>query len=241
MLCLRSENFMRVWFSKLRKPGRRRVEDSPHRKLGLSSDAKVILALQKKQPQMRDELLKSAHISLQTWYRVFPTLERFKILKETESGYALSTYADREEDVVKAIKRWKKVAFRYPDPVEIADATGMPPQDAEALARKTISKTGWYMPNQAVQDGATEKLGEVLGYLARKRDGKLENFDYKRYPNDPEIVKAAELCLKEHLDMLPNLDEDSNVASWPPEALKYLRKNYKLKEREQPSVTVIPQ
>lgn len=71
---------------------------------------------------------------------------------------------------------------------------------------------------------------------ARKRDGKLKDFDYK---DDTEIVKEAELGLKEHLEMLPKLDEDGNVVSWSPTALKYLRKNYKLKERYQPYIAFV--
>lgn len=43
----------------------------------------------------------------------------------------------------------------------------MLPEEAEELARKTQDVMGWSMPNQAVQDSATEKLGEVLG-CARK-------------------------------------------------------------------------
>jgi len=236
MLCLRSENFMRVWFSKLRKPGRSRVEDSPHRKLGLSSDAKVILALLRRQPQRRDELLKSAHISLQTWYRVFPTLERFKILKETERGYALSTYVDREEDVVETIKRWKDVAFRFPDLTEIADATGISPQDAEAFARKTIDKTGWFMPNQAVREGAREKLCETLVLAARMKDGKVSNFDYE---DATDIMKEAERFLKEHPEMLPKLDEDGEFVAWSPEALKYLGESCTPKDRTKRFLAVI--
>ena len=79
-----------------------------------------------------------------------------------------------------------------------------------------------------IDRSATEKLGEVLGYLARKKEGMLSDY---RYEDDPEIVREAKSGLKEHLTMLPRLDENGNAISWPPKALKYLRKDYKLIDR----------
>jgi len=223
---------------RLKKAGRKRVSISPYVKRELSSDAKIIVALLKKQPQNTDELCKSAAVPLSTFYSIRSALQNSGVLKETEKGYALWTYDDQEEAVTQAIKKWRRIAFCDPLPAEIADETGMSPDEAEELARKIRIESGWSMLNQAVQDGATVKLGEVLGYLARKRDGKLPNFDYE---NESEIVKEADLCLKEHLEMLPKLDEDrGDVVSWPSNALKYLRKNYKLKERAMPFVAIIP-
>jgi hypothetical protein len=217
-------------FSILTNPGRRHVSNSPHRKKHLSSDARVIKELLEKQPQTRDELCKNAQISLRSSYFTLPFLESLGIIKETSSGYALKNYDEAEEIVVQTVKQWRRIAFRDPLPTEIADATGLSPEKAENLARKTRDKTGWFMPNEAILDNATEKLGEVLGYLARKRDGKLSSYDYKRYASDSEVVKEAEIGQKEHLEMLPTFDEDDKV-SWPSKALKYLRKNYELKER----------
>ena len=94
------------------------------------------------------------------------------------------------------------------------------------------------MPNQAVQGSATEKLGEVLGYLMRKRDGTLQSSEYR---DEPEIVAEGERGMKEHLNMLEKTKlNDEGAVSWSTMALKYLRKNYKLKERAQPYVAVVP-
>lgn len=212
---------------KLKRAGRKAVNRSPYSKKDLSCDARVIWALLKKQPRGRDELCKSAGISRATFYSVRPLLESLGILKGTEIGYTLSFYDEAEEVVIQTVRLWRKIAFRDPLPEELADETGMSPEKAEELARKTRDRTGWFMPNEAILDNATEKLGEVLGYLARKKEGMLSDFDYEKYP---EIVKEAELGLKEHLKMLPTLDESGDVISWPPNALKYLRKNYKLKD-----------
>ena len=223
---------------KLKKVGRKSVDCSPYRKKQLSSDAEVIWCLLKKQPQGRDELCKAAHIPKSIFYSVLPILENLGILKQTDKGYALWFYNEAEAAVIQTVTQWRKIAFRDPLPSEIADETGMAPEQSAEVARKTKDKTGWFMPNDAIFDNATEKLGEVLCYLARERDHVLKDFDYEKYPDDPEIVKEAKLGLKEHVEILPNLDEEGDFVSWPPNALKYLRKNYKPKDRVIPYVGV---
>ena len=206
----------------------------------LSADAKIIWSLYNKQPQKIDALCESARISERTFYYKRPILEKLKIIKKTENGYALGPYVEAEELVIKTIKRWRKIAFRAPTPIEIADETRISPQKAEALARKTKDKTGWAMPNQGLIESATEKLGETLVCAARKRDGTISDFDYEKYPADPEILEEVERFLKEHPEMLPKLnEEDPDDISWSQEALKYLRKTYKPKDRHQPTLIVI--
>ena len=146
--------------------------------------------------------------------------------------------ADTEEAVIQTVNQWKKIGLRNPLPSEIADEVGLSPEQSEELARKSRDKTGWSMPNTAIIDDATEKLGEVLCYLARKKGRVLKNFDYRKYPDDPEIVNIAKLGLKEHLEMLPKIDvadswdwDAGYVASWSLKALKYLGKNYKPRDR----------
>jgi hypothetical protein len=158
--------------------------------------------------------------------------------------YGLSEWRPFREQVqvvIKTIKQWKKIAFRHPTPMEIADDVPIPisPQKAEALARQTKEKTGWTMPNQAIIQSATEKLGETLVCAARKRDGTISNFDYEKYPDDPEILEEAERFRKEHPEMLPKLIEDGEDVTWPEEALKYLGINYKPKDRHIATLVVI--
>jgi len=164
-------------------------------------------------------------------------LPEFSYQQKHENKNSQSSAAT-EEAVVQTVRQWRKIALRNPLPSEIADEIGISPEQSDEVARKTRDKTGWFMPNTAILDNATEKLGEVLCYLARKRDRVLKDFDYKKYPDDPEIVNIAKLGLKEHLEMLPKLDivdewdwNSGYVASWPSKALKYLSKNYEPKKR----------
>jgi hypothetical protein len=101
---------------RLKKAGRKRVGISPYVKKELSSDAKIIVSLLKKQPQNTDELCKSAGVPRSTFYSDRPALENSGVLKETEKGYALWTYDDREEDVTQATKKWRRIAFCDPLP-----------------------------------------------------------------------------------------------------------------------------
>ena len=227
----------------MRKPGRKHAYSSPYKKRKLSSDARIIYALLKKQPQNKIELCKNAGIAESTFYTVHPLLEGLGIIKKTEEGYALRNYNELEEAIVQVIKRWKNIAFRYPSVTEIADDVGIKPETVKSLVRKTKEKTGWFTPNQGILESAREKLGEVLVCAARIRDGKIkdgksEDFDYE---NDPEILEEAERFLKEHPELVPKLDEEGDdVVPWPPEALKYLGEIYKPKDRGIPHVWVVP-
>ena len=134
--------------------------------------------------------------------------------------------------------RWKSLGFRYPTVEEIADETGMVPEEAKILAYKTRNETGWFMPNEGIIERARERLGEILVCAARIRDlglSKLkENFSYEE---DMEIMEKADAFLKKHPEMLPKLSENGmQVIVWPPEALKYLGKDYQPKDRRSPSL-----
>ena len=94
------------------------------------------------------------------------------------------------------------------------------------------------MPNEGVIESAREKLGEILVCAARIRDSGLsklkENFSYEE---DVEIMEKADAFLKKHLELLPRLSENRmQVIVWPPEALKYLGKGYRPKDRSTPSL-----
>jgi len=223
----------------MRKRGRIHAGRSPYRKQRLSSDARVIYALLKRQPQKRDQLCKNAVIKRSTFYNVLPLLEQSGIIKETQEGYALCHYEESEEAVVQTIKQWKNIAFRHPTVNEIANDAGIELEIVESLARKTRDKTGWSDPNQAIIESATEKLGEVLVCAARMKDGHVKNgkSEYFDYENDREILEEGERFRQEHSEMLPRLTEDGDdVVSWPPETLKYLGKIYKPKDRGIPYV-----
>ena len=165
-------------------------------------------------------------------------LDRYLRIAFKNENKKFQTTADTKKAVVQTVNQWKNVGLRFPLPSEIADEVGISPEHSEEVARKSRDQTGWSLPNAAIIDDATEKLGEVLCYLARKRGRVLKHFDYRKYPDDPEIVNIAKLGLKEHLEMLPKIDvadswdwDAGYVAFWSSKALKYLRKNYKPRNR----------
>ena len=236
----------------LKKPGRRPANKLPYRKKELSPDAKIIIALLKKQPQTRDELIKNAPVSTSVFYENSALLKEKGYITENEKGYALWTCEDAEGTVVKAINKWRQVAFRDPDVIEIANETSISPQDVESLRAKIKDKIGWKMPNEAIKQSAANMLGEVLWCAAQIKE-KISDSDYK---NDPEIFEQAERFLKEHPEMVPKFqilyDDLQNMKepgfrdislsytpkdiSWPSETLRCMGdKTPKLKTRVIPS------
>jgi len=166
-------------------------------------------------------------------------LVKYELAKQLkDKRYAFIDYMDGQELVVEAVKHWKSLAFRYPTVEEIANETGIVPEEAKILAYKTKKETGWSMPNEGVIESAREKLGEILVCAARIRDlglSKLkENFSYEE---DVEIMEKADAFLKKRPELLPKLSENGmQVIVWPPEALKYLGKDYRPKDRCSPSL-----
>ena len=83
-----------------------------------------------------------------------------------------------------------------PTIVELAVEVGITPAEAENLAYKLASKTGWYNPSEKLIENSRVKLGEVLVCAARIRDkqvdenGSSKSFDYEedalllKKPND---------------------------------------------------------
>lgn len=217
----------------------KRIEgDLISHKSKLSADARLIVALMKKQPQKKDELCRRAGVHLSTFYRLRPILEKKEVIRETEEGYVLWDYNEKEKVVIDVVNRWKSLGFRYPTVEEIADETGLAPEEAKFLVHKTKKETGWFMPNEGIIESARERLGEVLVCAARIRNLGLpkvrEDFSYDE---DVEIIKEAKRFLEEHTEMLPKLTEDpEDIPSMPSEALKYLGKNHKPKDRSRPNL-----
>lgn len=153
----------------------------------LSSDARLIVALLKKQPQEMDELCKRAGVHPSTF--VFGHSWKKKgIIKKTDGGYALWTYDEKEKLIADVVNRWKRLGFRYPTVEEIADEAGIVPEDVQIPVYKTKKETGWFTPNEGIIDSAGEKLGEALVYAARVKEGKPSNLA-KMYSDDSETVK----------------------------------------------------
>ena len=202
----------------------------------LSSDARLIVALLNKQPQKINELCKRAGVHLSTFYRVRPLLEGKGIIRETAEGYVLWTYSEIEKIVVEAVNHWKSLAFRYPTIEEVAAEVAKTPEEARSLIYKTVDRTRWFPPNEGIVESAREMLGEVLVCASRMRDEKPSDWE-EMYSDDPEILREAKRFLKDSPEMLPKLSENGmQVISWPTEALKYLGKEYRPKDRRTPSL-----
>jgi len=85
------------------RPGRKSKPYSASDRLGLSSDAKVLRALLRQQPQNLQTLCKNAGISRRTWYRVKPILVQRGIIKKVGDRYALFGFLELEEIIEKAL------------------------------------------------------------------------------------------------------------------------------------------
>ena len=154
----------------------------------------------------------------------------------SDKRYAFIDYVDGQEEVIKAVDRWQRVAYRYPTVDEVAAEVGMVPEETKMLVYGTKAKTGWFPPTSEIVEAAREKLGEALVCAARMKEGKPSNWA-EMYSDDPEIVREGERFLEERLGILPRLSEGGmQVASWPTEALRYLGKDYQPKDRSRPTL-----
>jgi DNA-binding transcriptional ArsR family regulator len=159
-------------------------------------------------------------------------LVKYELAKQLkDKRYAFIDYVDGQEEVIKAVGRWRRVGFRYPTVDEVAADVGMVPEETKRLVYGTKAKTGWFLPMPEMVEEASEKLGEALVCAARMKEGKPSNWA-EMYSDDPETVRGGERFLKEHPTMLPKLSKDwMRVASWPTEASRYLGKDHQPKDR----------
>jgi len=107
----------------------------------LSADAKLIIALLKKQPQTRKELCKSANIHISTFYRIISQLKGRGIIRETEDGFALWTYIELEKAIENALDKLEKsdstITFN-----KIASEVGAHPSEIESIIYPIAKKRG---------------------------------------------------------------------------------------------------
>lgn len=110
-------------------------------KQNFSADAKVIIALLKKQPQSKSELCSNAGIHKSTFYRTVFLLKTREIVKETIDGFALWTYIELEkelENVVDKLERnYSVITFN-----KIASEVGVHPSEIESIIFKIAKKRG---------------------------------------------------------------------------------------------------
>lgn len=124
----------------MREHGRKRKLGA-FRKKGLNSDARVIVALLKKQPQTAEELRESASISRATFYRVSQALEDFKIMKKVGERYVLWNFCELKETVADAVEKLKakRLSFKADD---VAAEVGKTWSDIEKIAYTVAKEYG---------------------------------------------------------------------------------------------------
>jgi len=115
-------------------------QKSSHR-MKLSADAKMIIALLKKQPQTKDDLCKNAGIHLSTFYRIILLLKGRGIVKETGDGFALWTYIELENAIEKALDKLEETDSEITFS-KIASEVGVRPHEIESIIYSIAKKRG---------------------------------------------------------------------------------------------------
>jgi hypothetical protein len=125
--------------STLGKPGRKRTGYSASGKKRLSSDARIIVALLKKQPQSKDELCKGAMVSKSAFYRIRPLLTGSGVIKEVEGEYALWTFSELEKSVEDALFRLIRKGYRI-TLEDLTNEVGKPWSEIETVTYSILKK-----------------------------------------------------------------------------------------------------
>jgi hypothetical protein len=125
----------------IKKTPGRKTQSSAFRKRQLSSDAKIISALLKKQPQTKQEIIENTNISDRTLYRNLPLLEKNQIIKRVDQRFALWGFDVLEESIEAAFTKMlmKKSTIPYSFMV---NQIGKPWRDIEAASFKIAKKLG---------------------------------------------------------------------------------------------------
>lgn len=131
-------------------PGRK-PQDSSFRKSQLSSDAKIIIALLKKQPQTKEEICENTGISDRTFYRITSLLERQQITKRVDRMYALWNFDFLEKTIEDALSKLTS-GPTYATPSLIGNEVGKPWPEIQAITYKIAKKLGLTI---APMDGQT--------------------------------------------------------------------------------------
>jgi len=110
-------------------------------KTRLCAEAKLIIALLRKQPQAKDELCKNAGIHRSTFYRIRLLLKERGIIKETEDGFALWTYIELEKAIENALDKLEETASVITFN-KIASEVGVHPSEIEPIIYRIAKKRG---------------------------------------------------------------------------------------------------
>ena len=121
-------------------PGRP-PESSPFKKTQLSSDAKIIIALIKMQPQSKEEICEKTKVSDRTFYRIISLLEKQKITKSQDHMYSLWNFDFTEKTIQDALTKLTQ-GTTFATPNQIANEVGKPWPEIQAATYKIAHKLG---------------------------------------------------------------------------------------------------
>lgn len=108
----------------------------------IGSEAKLILALQKRQPQTAEDIYKSADISISTFYRIRPLLMGAGIIRKHRNGYVLYDFNELDDRVDEALKKFKEKGYVTVGLSDLAIEVGKPPEMIRESAFKFLKKYG---------------------------------------------------------------------------------------------------
>ncbi len=127
----------------IKTPGRKPQLRNPssYRKKQLSSDAKIIITLIKKQPQTKEEICKETKINPRTLYRIISLLKEQKIVKFEDNTYALWYFNPLEKQIEDAFSK-----LLIGNPIvhfsHLVNELGRPWNEIEAVTLKVAKKLG---------------------------------------------------------------------------------------------------
>lgn len=149
----------------------------------LHAEAKIIVALMKRQPQTLEDLCKRAGISTSTFYRVRRLLKNYGIIKAVEKGYALWNYIERKDLWTRMKERLEQYGGILAD-LEV--------DRYEGSTGKKEPRTSWSIPKFGNRES-------IKGIMILKKALELSNaaeIDWTRAPaNVPEASFSYEIAI----------------------------------------------
>lgn len=181
-------------------PGRK-TQISPFKKTQLSSDAKIIAALLKKQPQTKESICKETKISDSSFYRNIPLLEKTKLIKQIDQIYALWDFDVLEERIEAALSKLIKenpiLHFSH-----VVNEIGKPWHEIEDATFKIAKKLELTIMIEEGVQFSMEKLQVEHAITQNKK--RLKNNQFKKtnpkqpHPTQPTPPKLQLFCKPNH-------------------------------------------
>lgn len=127
------------------------------------SDAKILLALIKKQPQSRQEIMDNGNLKTSAYQRAMPLLIREKIVKKKGNQYTLYNYVDWKGRLEQVVREY---SIKFPrgqlSLTDLANVVGMPPKNIKIEAFQLTHKYGIKIGNESRPRLNAISLGDVI-------------------------------------------------------------------------------